>query len=119
MKRNPLAVDCAIAWLEFCRLYPQLDPLNLPTINFNNRLRTTAAQAITEWRHIEVNRKLYDANRQEFARVLIPHEIAHIIDDDLNGATGTTSEDHHRASWQEIMVAFGLNPDPYHRLEIV
>lgn len=114
MKRNSLVNDLARTWVRFCELYPQLNLADPPIIIFNDRLRTTAAQIRTEIRQIEINRKMYVTNRKEYLEILIPHEVAHMVDVDLHGETET---DHHRPSWQDIMIRFGIPPDQYHKIK--
>ncbi len=111
-----LEIASAVAWMRFCEIFPKLQLSDLPRIQFNNRLRTTAARIFTEERVIEVASKLYKGNEEEYARVLIPHELAHMVDMDLNGETDIVSE-YHRESWQKIMVAFGLPPNEFHELQ--
>jgi Uncharacterized protein conserved in bacteria len=115
--REEIILACAAAWLKFCQLFPQLELSTMPDIQFNNRLRTTAARAHTDIRLVEVASKLYVGNEQEYANVLIPHELAHQIDVDLFGDPGDTDSLHHGPTWQRIMVAYGLPPDRYHNLQ--
>lgn len=113
-----LLVDCGVAWAKFCALYPALKPEAMPTIQFNNRLRTTSAQIRTYERIIEIASKLYVGNEDEYSNIIVPHELAHMVDFDLNGDPGNTSKQHHGPSWQAIMIRYGIPPDPYHNLEI-
>jgi predicted SprT family Zn-dependent metalloprotease len=112
-----LELASAVSWIKFCELFPKLQLVALPRIQFNNRLRTTAARIHTEARLIEVASKLYKGNEKEYADVLIPHELAHMIDVDLYGDPGDTDALHHGKTWQRIMVAYGLPPDRYHNLK--
>ena len=117
-KASPdLELACGVAWFKLCKLYPKLEPSRMPSIQFNGRLTKTAARIFTEpeYRLVEVSKKLYVGNEQEYYDVLIPHELAHQADYDLNGEP----EGHgHGRSWQKIMVALGLPPDRYHNLKI-
>jgi hypothetical protein len=48
--------------------------------------------------------------------IILPHEIAHQVDYNLFG----TSEEKtgHGIMWQSIMLDYGLEPTPYHMMDI-
>lgn len=110
-----LLVDCGVAWLKLCALYPALKPEQMPIIQFNGRLTKTGAWVYVTERVIEVSRKLYQGNEDEYANVLIPHELAHQADFDLYGMPKRGQD--HKGTWIEIMQALGLPPDRYHNLK--
>ena len=102
------------AWDNFVILYPDLLSFNKPVIKLNNRIYKTAGRCLIEDNVIELSAKLFINNYSEMMNIILPHEMAHQIDYNLNGLPNRW----HGKSWQNIMESFGLPADTYHSLEL-
>lgn len=108
-----------IIWTELGRIYPTLQNHKTPDIILNARLWRTAGRAWQEDMVIELGSKflLHSANyRAIMYGVILPHEIAHIADYIIFGESEKTCG--HGEGWRKIMVQLGLEPDPFHRMDI-
>ena len=103
-------------WLEFCEIYPRLIRLDRPRIVANNRFIRTAANCEVENNVINFGMKFMPKHELEMLNVILPHEIAHQIDFILHGLPKNNRW--HGRTWQEIMLKYGLEPKPYHSMEI-
>ncbi len=98
-------------WRRFCMLYPEIKKFEQPKVVFNGRLKSTADRAIYMANTIELSKKLFAENEQEFWFQTIPHEFAHIVTHLIWGCENVT---HHGPQWKSVMIAYGLKPDIYH-----
>lgn len=99
-------------WAILHNLYPNVLNNITPRVIFNNRLKTTAGRAFLEKdpQYIDLSTELMEQYPEEFCRVIIPHELAHI-------AAYNVYNDHgHRKGWKTIMNQLGLEPNPYHNM---
>lgn len=89
----------------------------MPLITVNNRIYRTAGRCWVEKNHIELSGKLLanPDNKLAMLHVILPHEMAHQVDFNLNGAPKNNRW--HGRTWSEIMVKFGLPANAYHSLE--
>ena len=89
-----------------------------PKIILNNRIYRTAGRCFVENNYIDISAKLLanPANVAEMCNVILPHELAHQVDYNLNGAPKNNRW--HGRTWSHIMVQFGLEPNPYHSLNV-
>jgi len=101
-------------WAEYCEIFPALVKFDCPTIKINNRFTKTGACCHTTDNLIEVGGKFFTKHAENMLRVIIPHEMAHQIDQDLNG--WYDRKPHHGKQWIEIMVKIGQEPNPYHSM---
>lgn len=101
-------------WLEYCLLYPQLVKFDPPKIKLNFRFTKTAGNCEVENNVINIAGKFFPKYTQQMLQVIIPHEIAHQIDYNLNGLPKRW----HGKTWQNIMLKYGLPADTYHQMEI-
>ena len=106
----------AYAWAKFVRLYPKLKGFRTPTVSINNRLSATAGRCFTEDSRYELSGKFLAKFPREILTVILPHELAHQVDYNLNG--WYARKKHHGPEWCAIMGAYGLPPEPYHRMEL-
>lgn len=104
-----------LLWGEYAETYPQIIRLNPPKIILNARLRTTAGCCDIEKNTIELATRFFTRNREAMFNQILPHEIAHQIDYNLNGLPKNNRW--HHAAWVEIMVNLGQRPNPYHTLK--
>lgn len=111
-----LEAETAIIWDMFCEIYPKLTRFDPPTIVLNGRFTKTAGCCEVENNRIQIGTKFFDKFENEMLNVILPHEIAHQVDYNLNGLPKNNRW--HGANWQIIMVAYGLEPHAYHSLEI-
>jgi SprT-like family len=97
------------AWLRFRELYGNKVGKK-PTIERNNRLRTTAGRAFLHDNKIDISTKLLLEFPSHFAKDTIPHEGAHFV------AYRVFGEENHGKPWKAVMAAIGLPTSPYHNL---
>lgn len=102
-------------WAEYCEIFPQLVKFDCPKIVYNNRFRSTAGVCYAWQNKIELASKFMLNNRKEMLTVILPHEMAHQIDFNLNG---DPSPYWHRPAWKLIMVKIGQNPARCHSMKI-
>ena len=101
-------------WLTYTKIWPKLAGFKCPTVKLNNRLSATGGYNKSEENVIHLSGKFMPNNKHEMLTVTLPHELAHQIDYNLNG--WKTGARHHRASWKNIMVKIGLEPEIYHKM---
>ena len=101
-------------WDTYCEIYPQLVKFDCPQIKLNARFTKTAGNCEVENNVINLGLKFFAKYHDEMMQVIIPHEIAHQIDYNLNGIPARW----HGANWQIIMQDYGLPAKPYHNMEI-
>ena len=101
-------------WDSYCEIFPALVKFDPPKIVINNRFTKTAGCNHTESNIIEMGGKFILAHYDTMIRVILPHEIAHQIDFDING--WYDRKPHHGKQWQSIMLAIGQEPNPYHSM---
>ena len=109
----------AIIWDNLCELYPQLTKYNPPIIEINGRLYRTAGRCHQEDNIIQLGYKFFihsKAYYNNMVNVILPHEIIHQADYNLFGLSEAKCG--HGAKWYEIMTKYGLEPDPFHTMEI-
>jgi predicted SprT family Zn-dependent metalloprotease len=105
-----LGVDAGIiCWNKLSGMYPKLRG-PFPQFRLNNRLKSTAGRMWCGERICELSPELFFYNQEEFVKVIIPHELIHLVDYDLTGNQG------HGPTWKQIMVSYGLPPDRLHDL---
>lgn len=112
---NDLAQDY---WSMAGKLFASNRKFECPKIVINNRIYRTAGRCFVELNTIDISGKLLanPANVGAMLNVILPHEIAHQIDFNLNGAPKNNRW--HGRTWAHIMVQLGLEPNPYHNLTI-
>lgn len=107
---------CSITWAFFVARYPKLQSLPCPTVTLNGRFSKTAGCNHSEQRIIELSTKFFIQFPDNMYNTIIPHEVCHQVDFDLNG--WYDRKPHHGKSWQILMVQYGLTPDAYHTMEL-
>jgi predicted SprT family Zn-dependent metalloprotease len=101
-------------WDDYCEIFPRLVRFDSPKIVINNRFTKCAGMNRTELNQIDLGGKFLAQFPDNMTRVILPHEIAHQIDFNLNG--WYDRKPHHGKQWIEIMVRIGQNPNPYHSM---
>lgn len=99
-------------WAEYINIFPELGKFQRPIIKVNNRFTKTGGINRSELNTIELAGKYFANNTDTMINIILPHEIAHQIDHNLNG--WHTGKKHHGKTWQEIMVLIDQIPNPYH-----
>jgi predicted SprT family Zn-dependent metalloprotease len=108
-----------LIWDNLCEMYPPLTSFNPPIIELNGRLYRTAGRCHQEDNIIQLGTKFLTHSieyRDIMTDIILPHEIIHQADYNLFGLSEAKCG--HGKKWQEIMVNYGLEPNPYHSMEI-
>ena len=103
-------------WDIFCTIYPTLANNAMPEIKLNNRFTVTAGICHVGYNTIEIGYKFMEKHSEEIFNIVLPHEIAHQIDFNLNGYPKNNRW--HGTTWKNIMISFGLEPRTYHNMEL-
>jgi SprT protein len=83
-------------------------------VEFKRSLGLTAGLAYGSEKRIVLNEKLFLRNKGDFFSEIIPHEVAHILQDIL---CPEEVEDHGKC-WKELMHILGLPANVYHNLDV-
>lgn len=105
-----------VIWPRFVKLYPKLRANTCPVIVLNNRFTKTAGRNWPTENKVEMGTKFLPKHMREIFIITLPHEIAHQVDYNLHGLPAGNRW--HGPKWQQIMVKYGLPPEPYHTMEI-
>ena len=103
-------------WAEYCEIFPALVKFDCPKIVLNGRLTKCAGKNFTEDSIIHLGTKFFVKYSKNMLTVILPHEMAHQIDYNLNG--WYAHKKHHGTPWIAVMVKIGQNPNPYHSMVI-
>lgn len=114
MTQNELQTIAETLWAEYCEVFPKLVKFDCPKMTINNRFTKTAGCNYTDENEIHLAGKFLAKFEQNMLNVILPHELAHQIDFNLNG--WHKGKLHHGKTWIVIMAKLGQNPDPYHRM---
>ena len=82
------------------------------SVEFNNRLTSTAGRAFYETGRIELSKKLYEQNVEAFFADTIPHEFCHLV------AYRAFNECGHGPMWKHVMRTMGYEPTRCHSYEV-
>ena len=108
-----------IIWDNLCEMYSPLTSFNPPIIELNGRLYRTAGRCHQEDNIIQLGTKFLTHSieyRDIMTEIILPHEIIHQADYNLFGLSEAKCG--HGKKWQEIMINYGLEPNPFHNMEI-
>lgn len=103
-------------WAQYCEVFPKLVKFDPPKIVLNNRFTRCAGCCHTGDNQIDLGAKFFAKHAKNMVDVILPHEIAHQIDYNLNG--WHTRKLHHGNQWCAIMEKMGQNPAAYHSMEL-
>ena len=118
--QNKIEAHALAAWKNFVKLYPRLAAFSCPKIILCGRLTKTAGYNKSEQNIVKLSLKLMLHTPENYAKmvsIIIPHELAHQVDYNLNG--WFSGKKHHNREWQGIMVDYGLAPNVYHDLTLI
>lgn len=101
-------------WAEYCEIFPALVRFDAPKIILNNRFTKCAGCNNSDDNVIQLSGKFLTQFPDNMVRVILPHEIAHQIDFNLNG--WYDRKPHHGKTWQIIMAKIGQPAEPYHQM---
>lgn len=101
-------------WAEYCEIFPKLVKFDCPTIKLNGRFTKTAGCNYSEENRIDLASKFLAKFRENMFKVILPHEIAHQIDFNLNVVK--KGQNYHGKNWQIIMIKIGQKPNTYHSM---
>ena len=101
-------------WDSYAENFPALVRFDAPKIIINNRFTKCAGVNKSADNIVELGGKFLAQFPDEMTRVILPHELAHQIDFNLNG--WYDRKPHHGKTWQVIMHKIGLPADPYHTM---
>ncbi len=105
----------ATTWQVLMATYPALALVDAPRVVFDRRLTRVAGMANHQKNRIELSHALFTEFPDEFAKVIIPHELAHIADVWLCDWQAPAWSDH-GPSWGAVMGSLGLPADEFHNL---
>jgi predicted SprT family Zn-dependent metalloprotease len=103
-------------WDYYIEVYPELITYDAPIIEFNNRFTATAGMCYWHENRIELGYKFFSRNSDAMLKEILPHELAHQIDYNLNGPSSENSG--HGETWASIMENIGLPAKRYHQLKV-
>ena len=103
-------------WETLCLAFPKLIRFDPPIVKINNRIYRTAGRCFIEHNSIDLSAKLLAKHNTEMLTVILPHEIAHQADYNLNGMPKNNRW--HGNNWAIIMHALDLPANPYHNMEL-
>ena len=103
-------------WQEYCEILPALVKFDCPKIVLNNRFTKCAGSNHSDDNIVHLGAKFFRKFSRNMITVILPHELAHQIDHDLNRPEFGSK--HHGAAWKNIMVKIGQNPAAYHNMVI-
>lgn len=106
-------------WLALCETNPALVRLDPPKVVLNNRLWRTAGRCFQEQRLVDLGSKffLHSADYYDIMlHTILPHELIHQADFDIFG--DSEKKCGHGKTWCSLMVQYGLDPDPYHSMDL-
>lgn len=112
--------ETLVIWGSLCDMYTPLVHYNEPKIELNSYLWRTAGQCYQLENRVQLAYKFFKANPKYSAYmldVILPHEIIHQADYNLFGESELKCG--HGVNWQNIMLQYGLDADPYHTMEIL
>ena len=102
-------------WASYKKIFPELKG-DCPEIILSNRLTKTGGYNQSEDNTVTLGNKFFANNRHAMLTITLPHELAHQIDYNLHG--WYKGKKHHGSNWCGIMMILGLEPDPYHHMEL-
>ena len=97
-------------------IYPELKNFECPEIRLNDRFTSTAGLTWPNENVIQLGTKFFAKYEKTMLMVILPHEIAHQVDCNLNGFPKKNRW--HGKRWKKIMVAYGLPADTYHDMRL-
>ena len=115
---NILNRETVMIWDSLCEIYPTLVFVEPPKMKLNPYFWRTAGCCHQADGIVEIGFKFFKkkANFSTMIDVILPHEIIHYADWVLYGESEKICG--HGEKWAEIMVNYGLEPNPYHTMEI-
>ena len=121
-KTKTLKIVCDLTnrvWDTMGEIHPRILKLDPPEIYLCGRLTRTAGKCYQEKRRIHLGWKFFQHSKQYrdiMYHVILPHEIIHQIDYDLWGESDKKCG--HGKNWQMLMLQYGLEPNPYHSMDL-
>ena len=100
-----------IIWDSLCEMYLPLTAFNPPVIELNGRFYKTAGRCHQEDNVIQLGTKFFEHSieyRDIMTEIILPYNLY----GDSEAKCG------HGKRWQEIMINYGLEANPYHKMEI-
>ena len=116
MDQKHLQQIAEMLWEEYCEIFPELVKFDCPKIELNGRFTVTAGCNSWEDNTVILGKKFFKKFSRNMVRVILPHELAHQIDYNLNHLGNVKT--YHGKTWKEIMIKIGQKPLPCHSMEI-
>lgn len=111
-----LAREADKLWDSYIEIFPKLARFDAPKITLNSRFTRCAGCNNSAENIVELGFKFFAKYSDNMIQVILPHEIAHQIDYNLNG--WYNRKPHHGKQWVDIMVKIGQPANPYHCMEL-
>ena len=111
--------EASTIWDSLCEIYPNLINFDCPEVSLNGRLWRVAGLNDQQNNKIELGFKFFNHSKKyanNMIDVILPHEIIHQADFNLYGESEKICG--HGKKWREIMVNYGLEPEPFHTMDI-
>lgn len=105
-------------WIKYSKVIPKLKQFNAPEIRLNNRTYRTAGRCYVDNNYIELSSKLLSQHYEDMINIILPHELCHQIDYNIN-TTIWTMRNSHSKRWVDIGKLLGIELKTYHTLEYI
>ena len=111
--------ESVMIWDSLCEIYRPLVSYDPPKLELNPYTWRTAGMCFQTENRIQLGYKFFKNGTKYFnymIDVILPHEIIHQADWNLFGESEKKCG--HGEKWREIMIQYGLKPNPFHSMEI-
>lgn len=108
-----------LIWDMMTEIHPRLAKFDPPSIILCGRLTRTAGKCYQTENKIHLGWKFIDHSvkfRHIMFNEILPHELMHQIDYNLFGDSEKNCG--HGKNWQMLMLQYGLEPNPYHSMDL-
>jgi SprT protein len=118
MKVGDLRDECrAMAEKKFKKAEKKFgrDFIRPKRIEFSSRMTSLGGCACFQENVMRINLSLLEAHQLVFAKQIVPHEVAHLVCDQIHGTIkAKTNYISHGEQWRGVMVALGEKPERCH-----
>ena len=95
-----------------------------PNVRFDKRGTTAGTANYVKW-ELNFNMVLLNENVEHFVHQTVAHEVAHLVDHQVNGSLTRRFDSRgrrvkrqpHGPNWKRVMIALGVSPDRCHEMD--